>query len=142
MQLVTSARFCEVNGRGREAYERPTARETQQTARWSRRAGRFDHDLHGDGLLKFQGGAHELFHLTAIISQLLIALAVGQVKVFEAGEFNLEFCNLFDGEMGVAGLWFTSEHLADEEREVAAAGKHGLVHDLNWQSVAKHTARD
>jgi len=37
MQLVTSARICEVNGRGREAYERPTARETKQTARWSRR---------------------------------------------------------------------------------------------------------
>ena len=53
-------------------------------------------ELHGDGLLKFQGSAHELFHLTAIIFQLFIALAVGQVKVFEAGEFHLEFCNLFE----------------------------------------------
>jgi len=50
--------------------------------------------------LKFQGGAHELFHLTAIVLQLVIALAVSQVKFFEAGEFYLEFCNLFEGEMG------------------------------------------
>ena len=51
--------------------------------------------LHCDGLLQFQGGAHELFHLTAIILQLLVELAVIQMKVFEAGEFNLEFCDLF-----------------------------------------------
>jgi hypothetical protein len=37
MPLVTSARICEENGHGREAYERPTARETKQSARWSRR---------------------------------------------------------------------------------------------------------
>jgi len=39
-------------------------------------------------------------------------------------------------------LRFTAEHLADEDREGAAVGKHGLVHDLDWQAVAKQTARD
>ena len=29
--------FAQWNGRGREAYERPAARETKQSARWSRR---------------------------------------------------------------------------------------------------------
>jgi len=42
-------------------------------------------ELHGDGLLKFQSGEDELFHLTAIVAQLVIALPVGQVKFFHAG---------------------------------------------------------
>lgn len=43
-----------------------------------------DPALHGDRLLEFQRGAHELFQLTAIILQFVIAFAVGQAKVFEA----------------------------------------------------------
>ena len=96
-----------------------------QTVRWSRRAGRFDHELHGDGLLKFQSGTHELFHLTVIILQLFVALAVGQVEFFEAGEFDLKFLDLFEGEMGESGLRFASKNLADEEREGAAMREHG-----------------
>jgi hypothetical protein len=98
--------------------------------------------LHGDGLLKFQGSANELPHLSAIVLQLVIILAVGQVKFFHADKFDLKLFDLFESERGESGLWFAAEHLADEDRESAAVGKHGLVHDLNWQSVAKKTARD
>ena len=91
--------------------------------------------LHGDGLLKFQGGAHELFHLTAIILQLLVALAVSQMKVFEAGEFNLEFCDLFKCEMGEACMRFASQHLADEDREGASVRKHGTMQNLAGQAM-------
>ena len=83
-------------------------------------------DLHGDGLLKFQGGAHELSHLAAIVSQLVIVFAVGQMKFFYADEFDLKFCDLFESERGESGLRFAAQHLADEDRESAAVGKHGL----------------
>jgi len=39
-------------------------------------------------------------------------------------------------------LRFAAEHLADEEREGAAMREHGLVHDFDWQAVAKQTARN
>jgi hypothetical protein len=99
-------------------------------------------ELHCDGLLKFKSGSDELSHLTTIVSQLVIALAVGQVKFFHADKFDLKLFDLFESERGESGLRFAAEHLADEDRESAAVGKHGLVHDLNWQSVAKKTARD
>ncbi|MDR3410416.1 MAG: hypothetical protein P4L87_05660 [Formivibrio sp.] len=99
-------------------------------------------ELHGDGLLKFNGGTCELSHLAAIISQLVIVFAVWQVKLFHADKFDLKLFNLLDREMGESGLRFASENLADEEREGSAVGKHGLVHDLDWQAVAKQTARN
>ena len=49
---------------------------------------------------------------------------------------------MFEGERGESGLRFASEHLADEEREGAAVREHDLVHDLNWQAVAKSPARN
>ena len=82
--------------------------------------------LHGDGLLKLQGCAHELSHLAAIIPQLTVELAVGQVKVFQAGKFNLEFLDLFEGEM----------------REGAPMRGHGTVQNLTGQAVAQLAARD
>jgi hypothetical protein len=57
--------------------------------------------LHGDGLLEFQGRTPELSQLATIVLQLFVALAVGQVKVFEAGEFDFQFGDLPEGEMGV-----------------------------------------
>jgi hypothetical protein len=57
-------------------------------------------------------------------------------------EFELAFDG-FEGEaLGVGHLRFASENLANEEREGSAVGKHGLVHDLDWQAVAKQTARN
>lgn len=55
-------------------------------------------ELHGDGLLKFQCCSHELSHLAAIMPQLVIALAVGQVKFFHAGQFDLKLFDLFESE--------------------------------------------
>ena len=107
-----------------------------------KRAGCWPDRLHGDGLLKFQGCTRELSHLTTIVSQLVIVLPVGQVKFFHADKFDLKLFDLLDGKRGKSGLRFASEHLADKDRESAAVGKHGLVHDLDWQSVAKQTARD
>ena len=92
--------------------------------------------------MKFKSGSDELSHLTTIVSQLVFALAVGQVEFFHADKFDLKLFDLFESERGESGLRFAAEHLADEDRECAAVGKHGLVHDLNWQSVAKQTARD
>lgn len=99
-------------------------------------------ELHCDGLLKFQSGTHELFHLSAIMAQLVIVFAVGKVKFFHAGQFDLKLFDLLDRERGKSAFRFATEHLADEKREGAAMGKHGLVHDLDWQSVAKSPARD
>ena len=99
-------------------------------------------ELHGDGLLKFQGCSHELSHLAAIVLQLVIVLAVGQVKYFHSDKFDLKLFDLFESDRRESGFRFAAEHLADEDRESAAVGKHGLVHDLNWQAVAKRTARD
>lgn len=99
-------------------------------------------ELHGDGLLKFKSGSDELSHLTTIVSQLVIVLTVGRVKLFHADKFDLKLFDLVEREMGEASLRFATEHLADKEREGAPVGKHGLVHDLDWQSVAKQTARD
>jgi hypothetical protein len=99
-------------------------------------------ELHCDGLLKFQGGTHELFHLTAIMAQFIILFPVGKVKFFHADQFDLKLFDLLERERGESGLRFTAEHLADEDREGAAVGKHGLVHDLDWQAVAKKTACD
>jgi hypothetical protein len=93
-------------------------------------------------LLKFQGCSHELSHLAAIVAQLVIMLAVGQVKFFHTDKFDLKLFDLFGSERGESGFRFAAEHLADEDRESAAVGKHGLVHDINWQSVAKQTSRD
>jgi hypothetical protein len=98
--------------------------------------------LHGDGLLIFQGGKRELLHLTAIMPQLVIALAVGQVKLFHADKFDLKLFDLLERERRESGFRFASENLANEEREGSAVGKHGLVHDLDWQAVAKQTARN
>ena len=98
--------------------------------------------LHGDGLVKLQGCAHELSHLAVITAQFAIGLAVGEVKVFQAGKFDLEFLDLFEGEMRVAGVGFAPESLADEKREVAAVRGHGTVQDLAGQAVAKLAARD
>ena len=88
-------------------------------------------ELHCDGLLKFKSGSHELSHLAAIMPQFVIALAVGQVKFFHADKFDLKLFDLLERERGESGLRFAAEHLADEEREGAAVGKHGLVHDLD-----------
>ena len=88
-------------------------------------------ELHCDGLLKFKSGSDELSHLTTIVSQLVITLAVGQVKFFHADKFELKLFDLLQSERGESGLRFAAEHLADEEREGAAVGKHGLVHDLD-----------
>ena len=55
-------------------------------------------ELHCDGLLKFKSGSHELSHLAAIMPQLVIALAVGQVKFFHAGQFDLKLFDLFESE--------------------------------------------
>ena len=92
--------------------------------------------------MKFNGGAGELSHLAAIVVQLVIAFAVGQVKFFHADKFGLELFYLLDCEMGESGMRFATEHLADKKREFAAVGEHGLVHDLNWQSVAQLAAGD
>ena len=64
------------------------------------------------------------------------------MKVFQAGKFDLEFLDLFEGEMGVAGVGFAPENLADEKREGAAVRGHGTVQDLAGQAVAKLAARD
>ena len=64
------------------------------------------------------------------------------MKVFQAGKFDLEFFDLFEGEMRVAGMGFASEDLADEKREGAAVRGHGTVQDLAGQAVAKLAARD
>ena len=55
-------------------------------------------ELHCDGLLKFKSGSHELSYLAAIMPQLVIALAVGQVKFFHAGQFDLKLFDLFESE--------------------------------------------
>ena len=89
-------------------------------------------ELHCNGLLKFQSGADELPHLATIVSQLVIELAVGKVKLFHAGQFDLKLFDLLEREMGELGLRFATEHLADEERESAAVWEHGVVHDLYW----------
>jgi hypothetical protein len=99
-------------------------------------------ELHCDGLLKFKSGSDELSHLTTIVSQLVFALAVGQVKSFHADKFDLKLFDLLEREMRESGLRFASKHLAHEEREGVAVREHGLVHDLDWQAVAKKTARD
>ena len=99
-------------------------------------------NLHSDWLFIFQGGTHELLHLTAIMPQLVIALAVGQLKFFHADKFDLKLFDLLEREMRESGLRFAAEHLAHEEREGVAVWEHGFVHDLDWQSVAKQTARD
>ena len=54
----------------------------------------------------------------------------------------MKLFDLLDGEMGEPSFRFTTEHLTDEEREFAAVGEHGIVHDLDWQAAAKQTARD
>lgn len=77
-----------------------------------------------------------MLHPNAIVTQLVIAFIVGQLKIFHAGEFNLKLCDLFEREMGESSMRFASKHLADEEWEGAAVAKYGLVHDLDWQSVA------
>ena len=64
------------------------------------------------------------------------------MKVFQAGKFDLEFLDLFEGEMRVAGVGFASEDLADEDREGAAMRGHGPVQDLAGQAVAQLAARD
>jgi hypothetical protein len=64
------------------------------------------------------------------------------VKVFQAGKFDLEFLDLFEGEMGVAGVGFAPEDLADEDREGTAMRGHGTVQDVAGQAVAKLAARD
>ena len=46
--------------------------------------------------MKFQGCPRELFHLAQIVSQFVILLAVGQVKLLHADEFVLKLFNLFD----------------------------------------------
>jgi hypothetical protein len=92
--------------------------------------------------LKIQGGTDELPHLTTIVLQFFIVLSVGQVKFFHADNFNMKLLDLLQCERRESGLRLTAEHLADEEREGATVGKHDLVHDLDWQSVAKLTARD
>ena len=92
--------------------------------------------------MKFQGGTHELFHLTSIVSQFVIALAVGQVKLFHSDKFDFKLFDLLDRERRESGLRFASEHLADEEREGAAVWEHGPVHDLDRQALAKSPARN
>jgi hypothetical protein len=92
--------------------------------------------------VKLQGCAHELSQLAVITAQFALGLAVGEVKVFQTGEFNLEFLDLFEGEMRVAGVGFAPENLADEKREVAAVRGHGTVQDLAGQAVAQLAARD
>jgi hypothetical protein len=92
--------------------------------------------------LTFQGGAHELFHLTAIILQLIVALAVGQAKFYEAGKFNLKFCDLFECEMGEASLRFAAENFANEDWEFAAVREHGSAHNFDGQAMVKLSARD
>ena len=64
------------------------------------------------------------------------------MKVFQAGKFDLEFLDLFEGEMGVAGVGFAPENLADEDWEDAAMRGHGSVQHLAWQAVAQLAARD
>ena len=96
-------------------------------------AGRQLPALHGDGLVKLQGCAHELSHLAVITAEFALGLAVGEVKFFQAGKFDLEFLDLFEGKMRVAGVGFASENLADEDREGAAMRGHGAVQDLAGQ---------
>ena len=55
-------------------------------------------ELHCDGLLKFKSGSDELSHLTTIVSQFVIALAVGQVKFFHADKFDLKLFDLLERE--------------------------------------------
>ncbi len=88
--------------------------------------------LHRDGAFQFEGGAHELCHLTSIILYFVITLGVAEVELLHVGEFDLELFDLLESEMGIAGLRFTAEHLANEEREGAPVGEHGPVHDLYW----------
>ncbi len=64
------------------------------------------------------------------------------MKVFQAGKFDLEFLDLIEGEMGVAGVGFAPENLADEKWEGAAVRGHGTVQDFAGQSVAQLAARD
>jgi hypothetical protein len=64
------------------------------------------------------------------------------VKVFQAGKFTLEFLDLFEREMRVAGVGFAPEDFADEDREGATMRGHGTVQDLAGQAVAKLAARD
>ena len=52
------------------------------------------------------------------------------MKVFQAGKFDLEFLDLFEGEMGVAGVGFAPKNLADEKREDAAVRGYGTEQDL------------
>ena len=142
LPLVTSARFCGVE----RASSRGIRGDGQPVERSKPRVGHGGQtgltELHCDGLLKFKSGSDELSHLTTIVSQLVIVLAVGQVKFFHADKFDLKLFDLLERERGESGLRFAAEHLADEDREGAAVGKHGLVHDLDWQAVAKQTARD
>ena len=142
LPLVTSARFCGVeraSSRGRRGDGQPVERSNPRVGHGGQTGLT---ELHCDGLLKFKSGSDELSHLTMIVSQLVFALAVGQVKFFHADKFDLKLFDLLERERGESGLRFTAEHLADEDREGAAVGKHGLVHDLDWQAVAKQTARD
>ena len=56
--------------------------------------------------MKLKGCAHELSHPAVITAQFALGLAVGEMKVFQAGKFDLEFLDLFEGEMRVAGVGF------------------------------------
>jgi hypothetical protein len=92
--------------------------------------------------VKLQGCAHEPSHLAVITPQFALGLAVGEVKVFQVGKFDLEFLDLFEGEMGVAGVGFAPENLADEKWEVTAVREHGTVQELTGQTVAQLATRD
>ena len=78
-----------------------------------------------------------MFQLAEIISQLVVAFTVGQMKLFHTSKFKLKLFDLFDREMGELGLRFAAKNLADKKRENTAMRKHGLVHDLDLQSVAQ-----
>jgi hypothetical protein len=59
------------------------------------------------------------------------------MKLFHTSKFKLKLFDLFDREMGELGLRFAAKNLADKKRENTAMRKHGLVHDLDLQSVAQ-----
>jgi hypothetical protein len=98
LPLVTSARFCGVeraSSRGRRGDGQPVERSNPRVGHGGQTGLT---ELHCDGLLKFKSGSHELSHLAAIMPQLVIALAVGQVKFFHAGQFDLKLFDLFESE--------------------------------------------
>jgi hypothetical protein len=64
------------------------------------------------------------------------------MKVIQTDKFNLEFLNLFKGEMRVAGVGFASKNLTHEEREGARMRGHGLMQNLAGQAVAKLATRN